>query len=365
MLKTLTKRGPEMRKWESKVLMRRKPYLLALIPLVLLATSAGWSQFRARIELVDVPVNVRDADGRLVTGLTKDDFKVLEDGVPQTISSFSIDPAPLSAAIIVDDGMGGNALKRVADALDVMTSGFSAEDEMASFRYDHFVWKLSDFTSDPAAIQKSFGELSKIAQTRPAEGEPGEPLATGPGWLRSVLGNVTIGTNGAPTTVPTAKDRPKPAPTSRILHNAIYDAANVLKSRPEHRRRMILLISDGQVGGSGNTQTLEKNIDLLLQNNIQVYSVATDYALREGPLGVLSVYAKATGGDVYRGGSANEMETAFTKITEQARNQYVLGYSSTNESRSKAGVRREIQVETRTPGQTVTHRKTYLQYPPK
>ena len=87
--------------------MRRKSYLLALIPLILLATSAGdvWSQLRARVELVVVPVNVRDSDGRLVTGLTKDDFKVLEDGVPQSISTFSIDPAPLSAAIIVDDGM--------------------------------------------------------------------------------------------------------------------------------------------------------------------------------------------------------------------------------------------------------------------
>ena len=73
-----------MRKWASKVFMRRKSYLLALIPLILLATSAGdvWSQLRARVELVVVPVNVRDSDGRLVTGLTKDDFKVLEDGVP-------------------------------------------------------------------------------------------------------------------------------------------------------------------------------------------------------------------------------------------------------------------------------------------
>jgi VWFA-related protein len=180
-----------------------------------------------------------------------------------------------------------------------------------------------------------------------------------------VLGNVTIGSNGAPTTVPTAKDRPKPVPTSRILHNAIYDAVNVLKSRPESHRRIILLVSDGQVGGSGNTQTLEKNVDLLLQNNVQVYSVAMDYALREGPLGVLSVYAKATGGDVYGGGSTSDLETAFTKITEQARNQYVLGYSSTNEPRNRSGVRREIQVETRTPGQKVTHRKTYLQVPPK
>ena len=344
--------------------MRRNPWLLTLFAVVMLIASAGYvrSQLRARVELVVVPVNVRDSDGKLVTGLAKEDFTVKEDGITQTISSFSLDPAPLSAAIVVDDGMGSTALKRLVPLIEFMTSGFSPEDEMASFRYDHFVWKLSDFTSDPRVIQNSYNELAKIAESRPAQGEPGDGAAAGPGWLREIAGLINIGSNGPPVLVPTAKDRPKPVPTSRILHNAIYEAATALKSRPDERRKIILLISDGQVGGAGNTQTLEKNLDLLLQNNIQVYSVAMDYALLEGPLGLLSAYGKATGGDVYSGGSTRDMETAFSKITEQARNQYVLGYVSTNEPRGSRGVPREIHVEAHS-GQKVTHRKSYIQYP--
>src|SRR4029450_4129359 len=119
---------------------------------------------------------VRDADGKLVTGLTKADFTIKEDGVPQNIANFSIEPAPLSAAIIVDDGMGANALKRLIPLLDVMTSGLPREDEMVSFRYDHFVWKLSNFTNDHKAIVKSFAALAKIAESRPAEGDPGEAM---------------------------------------------------------------------------------------------------------------------------------------------------------------------------------------------
>jgi hypothetical protein len=65
----------------------------------------------------------------------------------------------------------------------------------------------------------------------------------------------------------------------------------------------------------------------------------------------------------YSGGSTREMELAFSKITEQARNQYVLGYISSNEPRGLRSVTRDIRVETRTPGQTVTHRKSYIQYP--
>jgi VWFA-related protein len=345
--------------------MRQKSHLSALVAIAVLMASSGYvlSQFRAGVELVDVPVNVRDSDGKLVTGLTKEDFIVTEDRVRQSISYFSIDPAPLSAAIVVDDGMGGNALKRLVPLLEVMIAGFSPEDEMVSFRYDHFVWKLSDFTSDPKVILKSFNELSKIAESRPAQGEPGDMVAAAPGWVGTIGGMVTIGTNGPPVLVPTAVDRPKTIPTSRILHNALFEAATALKSRSNERRRMILLISDGQVGGSGNTQKLEDNLDLLLQNNIQVYSVATDYALREGTLGLLSVYGRTTGGDVYGGGSSSDMEKAFSKITEQARNQYVLGYVSSNRHRGQRGIRREIHVEMKSPGLKVTHRKSYIQYP--
>jgi len=342
---------------------RRSLLSLSAIILVLASASFVWSQFRGGVEPVVVPVNVRDADGKLVTGLTKDDFKVTEDGIPQTVSNFSIDPAPLSCAILVDDGMGGEALKRLVPLLEVMTAGFAPEDEMVAFRYDHFVWKLSDFTTDPKVIQKSFNELAKIAESRPALGEPGDAAAAAPGWLSGVAGRVTIGTNGAPNPIPTAADRPKPVPTSRVLHNAMYEAANALKSRPGSRRRIILLISDGQATISGNTRSLDNNVDLLLENNIQVYSVATDFALREGPLGLLSVYGAATGGDVYSGGSTSDMENAFSKITEQARNQYVLGYISSNEPRGLRSVNRKIEVQTRTPGQRVTHRKSYIQYP--
>ncbi|HET9943298.1 MAG TPA: VWA domain-containing protein, partial [Terriglobia bacterium] len=71
--------------------MGRKNRLLILSAIAISLASAGyvWSQFRGGVELVVVPVNVRDSAGKLVTGLKKEDFKVMEDGVPQNVSSFS------------------------------------------------------------------------------------------------------------------------------------------------------------------------------------------------------------------------------------------------------------------------------------
>jgi len=69
-------------------------------------------QVSTNVDLVVVPVSVRDG-GRLVHGLSKEDFTVLEDKVGQTISNSSADPQPLSAAIVLDTGMGGIAHRRL------------------------------------------------------------------------------------------------------------------------------------------------------------------------------------------------------------------------------------------------------------
>src|SRR5689334_20095366 len=146
---------------------------LILIVVVAFAASAR-SQIRARVDLVVVPVTVRDAGGKLITGLSKDDFVVLEDNKPQTIESFDMEPWPLSAAILIDDGMSGTKLqmlypKFAAPVFVTLTSGFGSNDQMATFRYDDSVHKLSDFTNDPEAIEKSLGVLKDIAATRPQE----------------------------------------------------------------------------------------------------------------------------------------------------------------------------------------------------
>src|SRR5262245_13575775 len=126
------------------------------------------AQIRARVDLVVVPVSVRDSDGKLIGGLKRDDFVVLEDGRLQTLSNFSADPHPLSAAIVVDDGMDGLSLRRLAPLFVSVSAGFAESDEMAAFRFDHFVTNLADFTNDPMVIEKSFEVVKRIAENRPS-----------------------------------------------------------------------------------------------------------------------------------------------------------------------------------------------------
>jgi len=323
-----------------------------LITVLMLIASGSYvrSQIRTRVDLVVVPVSVKDAKGKLVTGLTKDDFIVREDGKVQTITNFDTDPQPISVAIVVDDGMNGNLLrylypKVLPSAFEALLAGFAPGDRMAAFRYDHEVAKLSDFTDDPAAIGKSLATLEKFAETRP--NQTADMLGEkGPRVLRSVI-NVLGST------------LPKERPTKGVLNDAIYQAAIALQSEPTERRKIVLVISDGQAAGP-NAHTFDSTTELLLKDRIQFYGVSTKFATF-GSYGTLTAYARAAGGDVYPGTSTKSIESAFSNITEQARYEYVLGYVSNNET--QFAVFRNIQVRTRSSTQTVLHRKGYVQYP--
>src|SRR5262245_50263697 len=136
-------------------------------------------QVRTRVDVVVVPTTVTD-DGKLLAGLTQKDFSISEDGIPQTIVNFSSDPQQLSADIIVDTGMRGIALRRLAPLFISVTGGFSIFDEMTSFRYDHFVHQLSDFTSDPEQIERSFEIVKTIAERQSPNVQQGDPAPIAP-----------------------------------------------------------------------------------------------------------------------------------------------------------------------------------------
>ena len=152
---------------------------------------------------------------------------------------------------------------------------------------------------------------------------------------------------------------PKERPTKGVLNDAIYQAAIALQSEPTERRKIVLVISDGQVAGP-NAHTFDSTTELLLKDRIQFYGVSTKFATF-GSYGTLTAYARAAGGDVYPGTSTKSIESAFSNITEQARYEYVLGYVSNNET--QRAVFRNIKVTTRSANQTVLHRKGYVQYP--
>src|SRR5262249_38405888 len=128
--------------------------------------------------------------GKLVNGLLKDDFVVLEDGVEQQVQQFSNEPAPLSVAVIINTGIGGTALRRFASSIVSLSSAFINDfDEAAVYRYNTTIRKLADFSKNQKSFENSLDVVRRIADNKGDTTE--QPLlilpGRGPRWLRWIL----------------------------------------------------------------------------------------------------------------------------------------------------------------------------------
>jgi VWFA-related protein len=123
------------------------------------------------------------------------------------------------------------------------------------------------------------------------------------------------------------------------LNDAILAAAKELSTRPQGRRRIIYVISDGKEYGS--KATYKDVLRYLETNKIAVYGTAVGDSARwgEGYISrfhlpftmydnLLAKYVLSTGGTLDSEGNTNGIEKSYAKIAEEARTQYTLGYYS-------------------------------------
>jgi VWFA-related protein len=313
-------------------------------------SSAGQEQLfklTTNVNFVQVPVTVKDTDGRRVDGLLSTDFVVLENGKKQTMSFFTSDPFELSVAIVIDLGMSDAEVQKVNQTFPALLGAFSPYDEVGLYTYSSTVSQVSDFA---APNQRLTAVLNQMKTERGRNNGPpvlGGPLAAhGP-----TVNNIPVGSPTEPVYTP-----PKEA---HVLNDAILQAALDLSKREKTRRKVIFVITDGREMGS--KASYSDVLKLLLAQGIQVRGVELGsgalpvykqiehlHLPREGYGNILPKYASATGtGQVLSELSRNAIEDAYAQITSEARNQYTLGYT-TRATASTAY--RNIEVRVNRPG---------------
>ena len=326
---------------------RTKAAISALLTMTLMMLPASpligqQFQLRTRVDLVVVPFTVKGSDGEFITGLTKEDFTVYEDGEIQEIQQFSIDPIPLAAAVVIDTGVEAKWLISIQESIPAIVAAFSSLDEVAVYKYNDSVQKIGDFTSDREVLRGTLDTLQNILPTQSTLG--GQTAQPAP----------TTGVRPAVTTAVT----PLRSDT-RVLHDAVYESAIELRERAPGLRKVILLISDGNSGDSEHN--FADNLDRLIDSEIQVYAISLAGFFNR-MFSELRDYASWTGGERYVPRSSDALERAYADITEQARNQYVLGYVSNNQAPPDDIVFRNIEVHPGKPYK-VFHKQGYYQVP--
>jgi VWFA-related protein len=298
----------------------------------------------SRTDAVLVPVTVKNRDGQLVGDLRSDEFRILQDGVEQKIIRFSSDPYPLSAVVVIDNNLSQKQSAQVQKSLVAIAAGFGPADEVALVTYDQFPKTVADFSFNNDQLFTTLKRLD-LGSHFPGSGFDGGPMSAGP------TANGHSLENGAPTPLGA-----KLAPETKNLDDAVYAAGEMLKGRGRDRRKTVFLISDGN-NSRHNDHTFNQTIQLLLTGDVSVYSISVGHALLQHETARLEKYAADTGGDSFFAGSAPDLERLYAKVTEQARNQYILVFTPEEADRTKDY--HTIEVRVRRPDLDVSAREGY------
>ena len=117
---------------------------------------------RVNVPLVNIDVGVMTKDGMFVPGLKKENFRIMEDGVPQTIANFNQQQAPITAVMLVEFANSDYFYQFEYDSLVAsytFVNGLKKEDWIALVSYDIRERILQDFTQDKRAIAASLSGL--------------------------------------------------------------------------------------------------------------------------------------------------------------------------------------------------------------
>lgn len=121
------------------------------------------ARFRGGVELINVTATVTDASGRFVSGLTRDDFLVMEDGVPQSIVHFSSERVPVSLGIAIDTSrsMEGEKIQSAREALDRFLGDLlDPTDEIFLSRFSEWPVLLQPWTTDRRRLRRALWGMS-------------------------------------------------------------------------------------------------------------------------------------------------------------------------------------------------------------
>jgi len=311
--------------------------------------SDSQTTLKFSVNYVFLPVTVKDSEGRLVADLTRSEFRVFDDNVEQRLEFFSAEAFPLSVVVLLDNDLKTKDAEQVESSLSAILGGLSGNDEAFVCRFDMNFHPGKGFTRDQ---DKLLTELhrTRLSTDRPdvAGPDPGGPYS-GP----TINGQSAVSPGAPPVAASTVIIGEK---STKALDDAVYEASQLLKDRGRERRKIIFLISDGE-NGKTNHYTYGNTVKELLRYGVSVYSLGVGGGFYERKFSRLQSYAHDTGGDVFYAAKRNSLENLYSRVTEQARNQYTLGYNPRGNDKAKDY--HSVEVRVRREGLSILTREGY------
>jgi Ca-activated chloride channel family protein len=306
---------------------KRRPELIAVAMLVVpmlqitgtptLDAQEPALVFRGGVDLVRVSAIVQDRRGRLVKGLTADDFEIFDDGDPRPAEDVREERGGVSVALLFD--VSGSMEGRLDEAREAATHVLGSldleDDEAAVFSFDTRLDEITPFTDRLQRLPASLETLTPFGATS--------------------------------------------------LHDAIASTAERLEARPE-RRSAVVVFTDGNDNSSRLTPSEVSGIASAIDVPVYIFGIVpgidnpkADAAATSARRGVvwdaLGSLAHWTGGRMFVVSTIAERRRAALEVIEELRYQYLIAF--------EAGERpgwHPLVVRTRDRNQSVRARSGYF-----
>lgn len=279
------------------------------------ASTPRGPRFTGGVDLVSLDVCVRDASGRFLSGLSRDDFLVLENGTPQPISF--VMPAgavPLRAVLLIDRSasMEGARLSRAVEAAGLFARLLGPDDQLEIIAFNDRAARVHAFGDDLQGVPAALASITADGRT-------------------SLYDALAVAANDL----------------ARARQNALPDI-----------REVVIILSDGE--DTASLVGFDEVLSLARRSGALVYTVS----LREGAGGTwlgpswpLLALAHDTGARALGASSLDLLPALYAEIDAEVRHLYRVGYISSDERRN--GQWRTVSVRVRPP---VAHARTRAGY---
>jgi VWFA-related protein len=274
--------------------------------------------YRAGVDLIALSVTVSSVGRQYVSDLNREEFSVLENGVPQTLTFFSRSSVPLGVALVLDTSASmEQALPIAQEAAIAFARTLRPADLASVVDFDSTVRTAQPFTNNITALEQA------ITQTT--------------------------------------------AGGSTALYNALYISLKEFgKLAPEDdtraaRRRAIVVLSDGD--DTSSLVGFDEVLDAASRSDTVIYTIGLGRREANGRIPgqegefVLRRLAEQTGGRAFFPNEVKELAAVYADIREELSSQYSLAYESTG---ARDGQWRRIAVRVDRPNVIVRARQGYF-----
>jgi Ca-activated chloride channel family protein len=297
---------------------------------------------RVETDLVTVPVRITSKGGRPVPDVKREEFKIFENGIEQTIEYFSSEEQPFTVALMLDMSYSSVfKLQEIQDAAFAFVRQLRPQDKVMVIAFDEKPYVLCEATNNQKALRFAI-EASKIGS--------GTSLYTALDMVmnekfRRIQGRkaVVILSDGVDTTSKLVTER------------------NILKDVDE----LDALVYPIQYDTFDDVQkSRRKNAEIRYDEDDHPYVVSTrpgvgeresDY---ETAREFFNELAADTGGSVQHVTSKTNLDKAFARIADELRKTYSLGYYPSGER--KPGGRYSVKVRVYRPNLNIRTRESYI-----